>query len=507
MPRRLWFAPAAVAALRALPWLAALHSRVTDAGVLLPIGYNTRDFLTYAALAREAIAGHLFVANPFTTTPQDGRFLLLFHDAIGWVAGATGMSVFTVLELAGVPLLAALLVVLWRLTREILDDPRDREMACWLVFLAGGFDGALLSLLPVPPEVSFDLSPLMGWSIFAAAYNPVWVASLVITLATLPPLLRAEGVRNRRDLLCVTAGIAGLAWTHSYSAFIPIGIAVGRPVIGALFGLPVGRTATAIVPGLLLVALMSAWQGADPVYRATSVRIFGPEALAVFWYPITLGLLAVLAVLGWRRWIAEQAPCRLGMATWTLLVIFLHTSPILSGYHFAYHLYVPICLAAASPFAHALEKTRTRPALRAALLLLLFHSPLVLTGRALWDLEKQRVPTATMDVVATAGALTPGNVLADASIGNILPAFSAHHVYVGHWFMTPGYYDRANEAARAVRGQLAASELRSLVERERIRYVACATPAVDSLVEMLGQRVLLHAAGDTMTVIEIPPLS
>jgi hypothetical protein len=71
----------------------------------------------------------------------------------------------------------------------------------------------------------------------------------------------------------------------------------------------------------------------------------------------------------------------------------------------------------------------------------------------------------------------------------------------------PYYYDRANEAARAVRGQLAASELRSLVERERIRYVACATAAVGSLVEVLGKRVLLHAAGDTMTVIEIPPLS
>ena len=80
--------------------------------MLPPIGYNPKDLVTYVAFIREAAAnGQLFQVNPFTTLPQDGRYLLLLQDVLGLVCRLTGANPFTVLELSRVPLLALLLPV------------------------------------------------------------------------------------------------------------------------------------------------------------------------------------------------------------------------------------------------------------------------------------------------------------------------------------------------------------------------------------------------------------
>ena len=108
-PWTLWLAPAIAAVLRALPWAASLGGAPTAAGVLPPIGYNPKDWLEYVAFIREAAAGHWLVANPFTTAPQDGRYLPAFFDVLGTVCRWTGASPFLVLEFSRLPLLFLLL--------------------------------------------------------------------------------------------------------------------------------------------------------------------------------------------------------------------------------------------------------------------------------------------------------------------------------------------------------------------------------------------------------------
>jgi hypothetical protein len=149
-PWTLWLAPALVAVLRALPWMATLGGAPTAVGVLPPIGYNPKDWLQYVAFIREAAAGFWIVANPFTTAPQDGRYVQGFFDMLGFVSRWTGANPFTVLELSRIPLLFLLLAAFWHVTGVVLDDRRDRALA-WAAHALGRPGGGRRSARSLPP--------------------------------------------------------------------------------------------------------------------------------------------------------------------------------------------------------------------------------------------------------------------------------------------------------------------------------------------------------------------
>lgn len=502
-PASLWLGVAAVAALRALPWLATLSAPPTENGVLPPIGYNPKDWLAYVAFVREAAThGGLFLANPFTTEPQDGRYLLLLQWGLGRVVALTRANPFTVLELARVPLLLLLVLALWRLTGVVLHDRRQRVAACWLVLLTGGLEAALDALfgyLPaqVQPQVYQDLWHLQGWNTFAAAYNPLWVAALALTFVTLVPLLRPDGPAGVADAATLGLGLLALVAVHPYSAIVVLAVAAARPLLAWLVQLPGGlgglRVALAgLVPALAVVGALSAWQNGDPVYRATASNVLGPQALAVFWYPVTLGAAGVLAVRGWRGWFAAANPCVLPMAAWTLAVVFLHTSPVLNGYHFVFHLYPAVSMAAAPALVRTWDALWARPAGRVgavALAALLLQAPLALTRKCVAEVETHRIRASSARVLELLAGLPPGNVLSPADLGNFVPAYGPHRVYVGQWFLTPDYARRASEALAVASGRIGTAELVALVDGQRIRYLVAAAQVAPALAGALGSRV------------------
>jgi hypothetical protein len=272
--------------------------------------------------------GGLLLANPFTTEPQDGRYLLLLQWGLGRLAAPTGMNPFTVLELSRVPLLALMLLALWRLT---------------------------------------------------------------------------------------------LVAVHPYSAIVVLAVAVIRPVLARVVQVPGGGAGAALaaaglLPAVPVAIVLSAWQNGDAVYRATAGNVLGPQALSILWYPVTLGVTGVLAVRGWRDWIAEADPCVLPMAAWTLAVVFLHTSPVLNGYHFVFYLYTSISLAAAPALVRTWDALRARRwglVGAGALAVLLFQAPLSLTRKCLAELELHRIhPSSAKVLDLLAGAAGP--VLAPA---------------------------------------------------------------------------------------------
>ncbi len=516
-PATLWLVVAAVAILRALPWLATLDAPPTADGVLPPIGYNPKDWLAYVAFIREAATrSGLFLANPFTTQPQDGRYLLLVQWALGRVVALTGLNPFTALELSRVPLLALMMLAFWRLAGVVLPDRRARIVACWLVLLSGGFEAGVDALAPYLPsqtqwQVSQDLWHLQGWNTFAASYNPLWVAALALTFLTLTPLLRPGGPSGWRDATVLGGGLLGLVATHPYSAIVVLAVAAARPALAWLLDLPHGAAGVPIalaglLPALAVAVALSVWQNADAVYRATATGVLGPQALAVFWYPVTLGVAGIFAVRGWRMWLAESNPCALPMAAWTLAIVFLHTSTILNGYHFVFHLYPPICLAAAPAIVHAWDARRGRPAALAGAAvvgLLLAQAPLLLTRKCLAEIETHRINRASARVLDLLATLPAGNVLAPADLGNFIPAYGPHRVYAGHWFLTPEYAQRANEAMAAATGRIGAAEMVGLVDGQRIRYLVAATQVAPALATSLGSRVERQVELGDLTVLDI----
>lgn len=470
-----------VAALRALPYLTAIRDHGTSGGVLPPIGYNPKDWVTYVAFIREAASnGLLLQANPFTTLPQDGRYLLLLQDALGFVCRWTGASPFALLELSRVPLLALVLLAFWRVTGVVLAERRERVLACWLLLFSGGFEvlvdlGAAWIPSQVQGTVQQDLWHLQGWNTFAASYNPLWLAGLALTFVTLTPLLRPHGPAGRRDVATLAVGIPVLSWTHPYSAIVVVAVAAARPILAWVLGAdrPLAGVASilaGLVPALVVLGAISRWQRADAVYAITSNYAFGPQTLPVFWYPVTLGAVGFFAVRGWRRWIADGCAAWVGVAVWTITVVLLHTSPLLGGYHFVSHLHPPLCLAAASGLLPVSDRLRGRPVAWAALAILLFQTPLTLTWKCVREVQDQRIPHATMRAVEALAPLPPGNVLSSSDVGLYVPAYTPHRVFVGHWFLTPVEPKRASEAAAALSG-LRSSQLVQLVDAEHIRYV------------------------------------
>src|SRR6185503_18610596 len=175
-----------VALLRALPFLQLIVRQPPRGYVYMPIGYLPKDWLAYVALIRQAAdTGRLLLANPFTTEPQQGRFVLLFHQALGALHLATGIDPFWLLELSRVPLLLVFFAVLWRFLGHLFVERRVKLWACALAAFAGGVEPFVLPLArallspATSQRIDRELWHFYGWSGFAAFYNPLWIAALV----------------------------------------------------------------------------------------------------------------------------------------------------------------------------------------------------------------------------------------------------------------------------------------------------------------------------------------
>jgi hypothetical protein len=77
-----------------------------------------------------------------------------------------------------------------------------------------------------------------------------------------------------------------------------------------------------------------------------------------------------------------------------------------------------------------------------------------------------------------------------SGLGNVLPAFSPHRVWVGHWFLTPDYDERHETFRRLISERSAAPRLRELVREQRIRYLVVPAARTKLVAEALGEAVV-----------------
>ena len=105
------------------------------------------------------------------------------------------------------------------------------------------------------------------------------------------------------------------------------------------------------------------------------------------------------------------------------------------------------------------------------------------------ELDTYRIRRSGVDVLRALATMPPGNVLSSAEFGNYVPAYTHHRVYVGHWFLTPDFVQRAQEALAAVSGRVSAEQLGALVDAQRIRYLVVPAQNAASFASALGARV------------------
>jgi hypothetical protein len=295
------------------------------------------------------------------------------------------------------------------------------------------------------------------------------------------------------------AGLLALWLTHPYSAIAGAAIVAAALIGERILRGKLGRQrlvaiALATLPALAVAAAVSLWQLRDDVFRRSAGNLLGPQAPSIFWYPLALGLVGVLALPGWRRWVREQYPWRYAIGGWFYAVVLLATSRVLNGYHFLPFLFLPVAVFAAPVVSEVFERQRRSPALRLGAAALLFASTPAMATWAVREAAGHTIPKALGRLLATLERVPPGNVLCAPDVGNLVPAFGPHRVYVGQWFMTPEYVARSQAWARLV-DQGGEEELRRVVAAERIDYLVVPAPRAESIAGALAlerPRVEVH---------------
>jgi hypothetical protein len=493
-----WLAATVVVILRSLPFLRLAFGPRGSGGPFVLASYLPNDWLVYVALVRQSPPhGGLTLANPFTTDLQDGRLVLLLHQALNLIHRISGVDPFWLLELSRLPLTFAFFLVLWRLLGRMALNEGEKVWAVWLVALSGGLDWLARLVIPILPShvaetVTLQLSGLLGWNTFGALWNPLWVAGMTLLLVFVTPLISPQPVeRGIKRWWAVAVSFIALWCTHPYS-----GLAALVIVAGAWFAcwlvrdpFPTGfvwRAGVAVATALLIVGALALWQVGDPVQRKVSGGVMGTQGWGAFWYPLTFAVPTILAVRHRSRWNEKLHSWGVALVGWMGAIAWLHSSPVFGGAHFVGYLYLPLCILAAPGVALAFDGLK-RPG-RVALLFALFTSPFALTWDSVRDAGSFRLPNGMDEVLSKLALLPPGNVLAHEGPGNVLPAFAPHRVYVGHAFMTPDYDARVASADRALSGR-DPTGLHEILAGNRIDYVVAPSAVGGMLVQQLAGAV------------------
>jgi hypothetical protein len=426
---------------------------------------------------------------------------MLFFLVLGWITRVTGLDPFWTLELSRIPLTFLFFWQLARFVGRVFDETARQRWAFVLVGLSGGIEvfAKLASpWLPAPTRAAViqDLWHVQGWSTFAGLFNPLWIAGLTLTLIAIQSLLDPARPTTSRALAKLSIVVFLLHWVHVYSEIAVLAVAVVHPLVAWAAGEPLGRArlrrvAAALAVPLLVNAAITVWQLRDPVFARSSGQLLGPQQLSVFWYPLTLALVGAFAVHGMTLLVRERHPWRISLLAWAAAVILLHTSPVLNGYHFVFQLHIPVALAAAPAVAVAASRLRANRRRLGAVLLIaaLFSSPLAVTWESIRDVRRDSlVPRTYVEVARLLAGEPPGNALTPWHIGHLVPAFGPQRVFVGQWFLTPGFKERASAYANLISDPRRTADLLSLVERHRIRYVVAPSSEEARLVRALHAR-------------------
>jgi hypothetical protein len=520
-PRQVWIAAFLLALLRSFPfWKIFLLSQNPEKNKYLLLSYIPKDWLAYVSLVQQPIALQgWFLSNPFTTDPQDGRFILLYHHLLNWIHKITGMDPFWIVELSRWPLTFIFMWVLWRLLEVILARDSERLWAIWLIAFSGGIEVLIQPILQVIPEqmarhINQELWHLYGWSTFGAAFNPLWLCGLSGLLVILRPMIHPEGPTHLKDKVIIWFGLILLWFTHVYSALMALGILCGVLAIEWMF-IPVSgkkRARHVVIPvlsSLLVVGGFLFWQRQDPVFAASSGGVLGHQAASIFWYPVTLGAVGVFSLWGWKLWISECRAWRFALAGWTIAVIFMHASTVFNGYHFVFGLHVPLSIVASS-FADTLFKKNHRQKLKAVayktfVIFILFTSPFFITYKSLQGIEQSTyLPQYVVDLLDDLEDAPPGNIVSDPLLGNIIPALTPHRVWIGHWFMTPDYRKRIALYSQFINNPEANKEkIKALLNQQDISYLLVPISKIRPFTTALGPLIRKVKTYESLAVLYI----
>lgn len=127
----------------------------------------------------------------------------------------------------------------------------------------------------------------------------------------------------------------------------------------------------------------------------------------------------------------------------------------------------------------------------------------MVTAESVADISRLNTRPAVYDaVIEKLAELPAGRVFAPPSLGNMVPAYTRHKVWVGHWFLSPDFSDRSETYSEVRELKRDPREVASLLRAEKVDYVVLPTEAADAFQKENVELVVdVHACGTLKIIV------
>jgi hypothetical protein len=453
------------------------------------------DYMQYRVWARQAATNGPIVDNRFTREPNPPHLIVLLYYVVGKLALLTGLSPEWVYAWLGVPLAAALVVLVFLTVSQFLSVGYQRWWVTAVIVLSGGLgahlkalesigfvrDSFLLRKTLIEPlwnQVVFEdyRSNYISIVLFDTHFLAIWVVSLAAVLSLYLTLKRYSHGR-----LVATAGLFAFATIlHVYEGVTLAAILVcvcalcwrrGYARRAALIGAVASLSAIALSTGVQILLFRASglplpdWRG--PIVLVTTLLMA---------YPI--GWL-LLATAGTRFWQQQDFP-RTVLIGWLIGCTALTLSAPFYPWpnRGAMTLMVPLYVLAG--LAYFARHVRVSVAAACLAFVTIGVTPLWMMQHV-WkysyfsdDAPYRFLSTAhrdTIDALVARASKDDVLVAREADLLWLAPEFPGRH-YCGHFFLTVDYERRQAEVARFFAASADAQA--AFLGDHRIRFVFAA---------------------------------
>ncbi len=420
------------------------------------------DTYTYLAKIRSGFEGQWLYRNRYTEEIHPPVPLFSFHLALGQALKRVNLEPTQGL-MVSVALFSLLpLALLWLLSGCLISEPNWRTLAVFSALFGLGWSSLqwVTGLIP-KTEDYFQMAPpdlvVPEFTAFQLLSRPHWALALVCMLSVLYVLVRPKEAWLQKVL--VAFAVIVLAQIHPFDylqlALISLiflctemGLFKSMPVKTGLLLMLCG--AFGIVPAAYNWYLLHSNEVLEKTLIETNV-LHSPGILAlIVGFGSTAILLLPAIYLHLRRQIEWQPALRL-LWIWLLVGLVLAYAPFSFQRRFLMALYIPAALLAVFYLRHLLLQKHS---VLKALLVSLFIISLLPSTLRLMNLQCNRLKLSYSQELEQMFNWMNQNqsqeklVFSQAWLGAMIPAFTRHRVWVGHWSETLDYEGKRQLASQ-----------------------------------------------------------
>lgn len=445
----------------------------TDYSYLWPIPFNISDSNAYFSQLQQVAAGQPLIGNLFSSEAGPGTILHPLWMILGWIGGVFQLSPMTIFHAARVALGIFFILFLYYACDRLLVNTRTRNIAFFLIVFSSGL-GGFFSQLPHDTDAAvLFLYPMDLWvaesnTFLTLIHSPLFILSQILLVAAF--LLFTSGHRqsSRLPLVCLTFF---LVLMHPYDApallLVPIVFVLARRVVQR------SADRTLWIADLKNILLMLGITGCVGAYYFATITenasLGGWAEQNVTPLPplnsflIGYGALLPFVFFGVRILFRDRkSPQPLFLLCWLLTQLALLALPVQVNRRFLNGMHIILGVVAAvgiTPLFALLQRTfRQRSSIvrqgvlwASAIIVVLFFgfSNIFVVQRSI---AGSKVPSASLFYVSndTLAAIRwidtysarDSIVLTGYAVGNILPALTPRHVFLGHWGQTAKYEEK-----------------------------------------------------------------